>query len=216
MKMQKGSFESIFQKYVNNHKEFFFIQIGSNDGKTQDPLHKYIIKYNWKGILIEPVNYLFKRLLKTYHNKKGLTFKNVAISKKEGYRDFYRIKENNEANTPFWHNQLGSFNKEIVLKHRKLIPNFDKYLIKERVKCISFDKLIKENKVKNIDLLQIDTEGYDFEIIKLIDFKKLHPKVIIYEHKHLTKPDQITCMNYLKSKGYSVIIHMKDTFAILR
>ena len=31
-----------------------FVQIGSNDGIKNDPLHRYIKKNNWKGILVEP------------------------------------------------------------------------------------------------------------------------------------------------------------------
>src|SRR5450755_3498299 len=31
-----------------------FIQIGSNDGRKNDPLYKYIRKNAWKGILVEP------------------------------------------------------------------------------------------------------------------------------------------------------------------
>ena len=37
---------------------FFFIQIGSNDGRFGDPIRKNIKKYNWSGILIEPIKYI--------------------------------------------------------------------------------------------------------------------------------------------------------------
>ena len=31
-----------------------FVQIGSNDGRKNDPLNHYIRKNGWKGILVEP------------------------------------------------------------------------------------------------------------------------------------------------------------------
>jgi len=31
-----------------------FIQIGAFDGMTADPLRKYIEKYGWRGVLVEP------------------------------------------------------------------------------------------------------------------------------------------------------------------
>ncbi len=80
--------------------DFFFIQIGSNDGQTGDPIHSYIMKYHWKGILIEPIPFLFKRLKKTYENQNGLIFENIAISEKDGNKIFYRIEENHEPNNP--------------------------------------------------------------------------------------------------------------------
>ena len=38
-----------------------FVQIGSCDGITDDPINKYINSYSWNGILIEPIPYLFAR-----------------------------------------------------------------------------------------------------------------------------------------------------------
>ena len=58
------STDSLFGNY--NHKDFFFIQVGANDGITGDDLRKYILKYQWHGILVEPVPYVFDRLIKNY------------------------------------------------------------------------------------------------------------------------------------------------------
>jgi hypothetical protein len=95
--VQENNYHNILEKNANKDN-FFFIQIGSNDGKTGDPIHKYIIKYDWQGILVEPVYYLYKKLLKTYSEKNNLVFKNIAIADKEGYKKFYRIEENDEPN----------------------------------------------------------------------------------------------------------------------
>jgi len=195
--------------------DFFFIQIGSNDGKTSDPLHKFITKYKWRGILIEPVPHLFKKLKSTYKNYNNLTFENVEIANKEGYKDFFRIKENNEPNNPDWYDQIGSFNKNIILKHRDEIPNFDKYFIKEKIKCLTFQSLIKKNNVKKIDLLHIDAEGYDLEIIKTINFNEIKPRMILYEHLHLSNLDKNSCNELLKKEGYKLIVKYGDTFAHL-
>jgi len=206
---------ALILSHYNNKKDFFFIQVGSNDGKTGDPIHRLVSRYKFKGILIEPVYYLYKKLLRTYSKQNNLIFKNVAIANKRGYKNFYRIEENNEPNNPWWYDQLGSFNKEVVLKHKDSIPNFDKHFITEKVNCITFNELIEENQVDKIDLLHIDTEGYDYEIIKLVDFNKIKPKIILYENHHLNMQDKIKCMEYLKNKGYSIIFMGGDTFACL-
>lgn len=205
----------IIDARAKNTEDFFFIQIGSNDGKTGDPIYRFVKKYQWQGILVEPVNYLFQKLKDTYHNSKRLIFENVAIDEKDGYKTFYRIEQNNEPNNPYWYDQLGSFNKEVVLKHRNLVPNFDKHFISEQIPTASFTSLLQKHKVQRIDLLHIDTEGYDYNIIKLIPFSSLKPRMILYEHKHLNQTDEIGCQKFLEKQGYKIIKLPSDTFGYL-
>jgi len=203
---------SAHSKKINN---FFFIQIGSNDGVRDCPIRKLIIKNNWKGILVEPVKYIFQKLKKNYKNQNNLIFENAAISKEKGYRKFYRVKKHDEKGNPFQYDMIGSFFPEVVIKHKKYISDFDKHFITEKIKCITFQDLTKKHKVKKIDLLQIDVEGYDYEIIKSIDFGKIKPKIIIYEEKHLNRKEKKRCRRFLKNKGYSIIPHGEDVFAYI-
>src|ERR1035438_3422409 len=49
-----------------------FIEVGANDGEFDDPLREYIVKYPWKGVLIEPQPDVFERLKANYaklHNR---------------------------------------------------------------------------------------------------------------------------------------------------
>jgi hypothetical protein len=39
-----------------------FVQIGSNDGTTGDPLRTFTEANDWSGLLVEPVPYVFARL----------------------------------------------------------------------------------------------------------------------------------------------------------
>ena len=64
------------------------------------------------------------------------------------------------------------------------------------------DELIENTKYKNreIDLLNIDTEGSDFDVLKSIKLKKYNPKIIIIE-SHLEDINKI-----LSSKIYKYLI----------
>lgn len=46
--------EKILKKLIqsNIHDQFYFVQIGANDGHSFDPIHEYIIKYQLTGICI--------------------------------------------------------------------------------------------------------------------------------------------------------------------
>lgn len=207
--------DAFVRKYAESTKDFFFIQIGSNDGKKNDPIHKHIVKYGWKGILIEPVPYLFQKLKTTYRGQESLIFENIAIANKDGYKTFYRVEENNEPGNPPWYDQLGSFRKEVVLKHRDKVPNLEKHLISEEIQCLSFDSLMLKHAVKKIDLLHIDAEGYDYEIIKTVPFARIKPHMILYEHKHLSGEDRRACLALLRANGYAILEMRNDTFARL-
>ena len=81
--------DRIIKRYASHRKNFFFISIGSNNGRG-DLIYRYVkqYKYHWKGILIEPVPYIFERLKNTYKGFGGLIFENVAIDKKDRYKKY--------------------------------------------------------------------------------------------------------------------------------
>ena len=58
--------EQLFYKYI--YDDFFFIQIGANNGQRYDPVHHLIVREKDKvsGIAIEPVQEYFDELKITY------------------------------------------------------------------------------------------------------------------------------------------------------
>ena len=52
------------------------MQIGSNDGRSGDPLYLFIRRDAWRGVLIEPVDYVFRQLKKNY---RGLGINEIAF-----------------------------------------------------------------------------------------------------------------------------------------
>jgi len=102
-----------------------------------------------------------------------------------------------------------------VLSHSDRIPDIEKLLVKERVNCITFETLVRRHDVKKIDLLHVDTEGYDFAIIKQVDFDRFRPAIVIYEHKHLQQQQQAECQSYVKNRGYTLVQEGDNTIAFL-
>lgn len=211
---------NVIEQYARINKHIKFIQVGSNDGITKDPLHEFIVNQNWEGILVEPVSYLFNKLKANYATNAGrLHFENGAIAAQNGEMNFYYLKESENPDIPWFYNQIGSFMEDIVMKHRELIPGFDDLLIKESVSTIKFCDLLDKYDFQDIDLIQIDTEGYDFEIIKLIPFSKLDVKIIMYEHKHLSISNYKKSISFLNKHGFfvgalAIDNLIKDTIAI--
>lgn len=69
-----------------------------------------------------------------------------------------------------------------------------------KVQSKTWNTFIRDASIDVIDLLVLDCEGYEFEIIKSIDFSAFKPKIIRYEYKHI--PNKEECDVYLSSRGY--------------
>lgn len=194
--------------------EVIFIQIGANDGvMSNDYLHSFIQKEQWKGILIEPVPWIFERLKKNYAHIPHLHFENVAISDSRRVADFYVVdpeseylKEHpelvNQAGGP-WGDQKGSLDRSQV--ERAASHYSEVKIVSLPVQCVTLQDIVEKYQLRRIDLLQIDTEGHDDVILLSIDYTNLAPQMIIFEHSHLSFDRYLHCIAHLQLYGYEVV-----------
>jgi hypothetical protein len=90
-------------------------------------------------------------------------------------------------------------------------------VIEYNVPCWTFEKLLREASAPNpIHLLQIDAEGFDYEIIRSIDFAAIRPLAVRFEHQILSQADRNACLELLASHGYRFLLEDGDTMAILQ
>ncbi|MGR9106452.1 MAG: FkbM family methyltransferase [Gammaproteobacteria bacterium] len=200
---------------VEKGNELFFVQIGANDGVIYDPIYPFVQQAGWRGVLVEPVGIYFERLKENYRSNDRLIFENVAISNRREVREFYRVREN-LPDLPEWCNGLGTFNLNVLLTHKWAVPDLERYVIREKVECISFQDLVDKHGIHKIDLLLVDTEGYDYEILKQIDFENMPPTILLYEHQYIEKHDRRSFEKMLKARGYCLSWHFGNTLAYLR
>lgn len=207
--------DAIVDSFAESVPGISFIQIGSNDGKSGDPLHRHVSNKNWAGVMVEPVDFLFQQLRVTYAScSDRVHFEQSAIGTSNGTQTFYRLKKASEMNAPQWYDQLGSFNKDVILKHQKYIPDIESLIVEEKINTITVNHLLEKYEIKKLDFLHIDTEGYDYEIIKTFPFDYLKPKLIMFEHKHLKIEDFKQCIRLLKGEGYILRSYAWDTVAL--
>ncbi|MGP0067390.1 MAG: FkbM family methyltransferase [Isosphaeraceae bacterium] len=199
----------VIHKVSSSVPDFFFVQIGANDGVCVDPIRKYVIKSHWRGLLVEPVPHLFRKLVENYRDETELVFENVAIAPQDGVMSLYTV---DGVAPDFYMYGLASFDKNHL---RKYLPK--NFPIKElKVPTLSLATLLSKHSVTKIDLLQIDVEGYDYEIIKMIDFETIKPKIINFENEHINKIDLSECYGLLAAHGYDLATSGADTIAFLQ
>lgn len=185
--------------FRNTHS--FIVQIGSNDGVTGDPIyHLARSRFRSKVLLVEPVPYLFEKLKQNYPDRRRFIFENVAINDGSKQQFYYVRKEvvNELEHLPVWYDQLGSFYKENIIKHLNgvLTPHIEEITIEG----ITLEELFKKNEVKALDLLHIDTEGYDWKILSQLNLNIIKPTIILFEHKHLQETERKRAISFLEQE----------------
>ncbi len=201
-------------EFSKTHKNIKFIQIGANDGISFDPVYKYVQEYNWSGILIEPLKPYFEELKKNYDKFKNrqLHFENCAISDKAGMDTMYFIANLSGKEKDYEIlKAIGSFDKKHLLKYIENRKNLEVKAVEITVNTL--DDIIEKYHYHDFNILVIDTEGHDFKIIRSLDFEKVHPDVIIYEHIHLNEGDKNMCSGLLNSKRYRLVEDGINTIA---
>ena len=208
----------LLEVFAAMYPHAFFIQIGSNDGLKLDPLRPEILASRWRGILIEPVPDLFAQLRTNYSScEERLCFENLAIADRDGVLPFYHlapVKDFRAEGLPEWYDALGSFGREVIAEHATAIPDIEKRIVQFDVPVVTFDTLCQRHDIRALDLLHIDPEGYDFELLKTIDFRRFHPRLVIFEHIHLKPEDQLSAIAYMEGHGYETRRDGMDTWCL--
>jgi FkbM family methyltransferase len=224
-KPRPGTIEAFLDKYSREHKPVTFLQVGANDGFINDPLHMLIKRDNWQGVFLEPLPDVFNEYLARLHRKKPeITAINAALDHNDGTRPLYKLSVSRER----WAHGLSSFNREVLVKKLTdgsmernmrrqgvtLPASEDECIIVEDVVTISPETLMKKFGSREPDLLVIDAEGYDYEILKMLDLDRIFPEVIIYEEMLFDEKTAVECREYLRSHGYSCHSIKRDVLGV--
>lgn len=169
----------------------FVIDIGANNGQWMAEVRNH--GYSGEAICIEPLKKNYNKLkVGTFHNTVAI---NCAVGNKNGY--IYINQASNDG--------LSSSILELDDHHINAAPNI-KYTGKEKVKISKLSKILETNTHKKI-FVKIDTQGYEFEVLKSIGKNNLY-RVYAFEietslvstYKKMTLIEDI--IKYLRNRGY--------------
>jgi FkbM family methyltransferase len=204
------------EEFINlftDEESLFFIQIGANDGITVDPINKLIkSKKNWRGLLFEPGDEAFSNLKKTYKGFDNLSLINSAVSDFDGKTILY----------------CGETTPHFTLDKKKAFDMFNVTPKEIEVDVISPKTIISKFNVPNLDLLQIDTEGRDFTILKSFIENGIFPKIVRFEYvnlgyENISSDDVINFLSkfgydsfFVKNEGDIISILKNNTFNLVK
>ena len=179
-------------------QQLVFMQIGAFDGVSCDPLREFVIAHGWQGILVEPQPTAYQKLVTNYREQQGLIFKNCAVTQSRGELELYIVSGDD---MPDWVGGLAGFSRESIEKHESIIPGISKHITSIRVPTVTFADLLSELPAP-LDLLQIDTEGFDAQLLEMFPFGQCLPSLIHFERKHLSPQVLDDCLKNLHKYGY--------------
>ena len=203
-------------------KDCFFVQVGSNDGLWGDPLRELALANpRWRGILIEPLDEVFEQLIRNYHADERFAFEQIAIANSNEDQWFYYVSRESGLHSNL--QKIGSFKRAHVLaqvigglRHADIKwKEPDAYISKKRVRCETLMSVLERRGINHFDILHVDAEGYDYEVIRQIDFERFSPKLILYEHTNLGG-DAKAARLFLQANGYHLVDCGADTMAVKR
>jgi FkbM family methyltransferase len=216
----------ILRAFAETYPRAVFIEIGANDGVQYDHLRPFIVSLPWRGVMVEPVPWVFARLRDNYRGHEGVSFENAAISDVDGRVPFYYVAPASDLGQdhPIWSDAIGSLSRDEVEKTIAAardfvgrgcgvhIPHVEARIQRTEVPSLTFEALCRKHAIGELDLLVIDAEGYDYEIIKGIDFQRHRPRLLIYESNHFSPEELEDCRAYLEGLGYELMYEGFDTW----
>ena len=191
--------------------DFFFVNIGANDGVSNDPIYPFLRKYGWRGIAVEPLDYICEELRRNYIQFEGVVVEQAAITLAP--RPFYFIAPD-ETDGAFTR-QVGSLDRDYVeetiarmREHEFQGPvreDMERSIRQVEVPCLTFDQLLAKHEVERIDFLNIDAEHSDFEVLMMIDFSRWRPSIFCLETSGFSDTQKQRAMELLRLNGYEYL-----------
>lgn len=211
-KPDEGDLCRLLERFCQRlNRPITFVQVGANDGNDEFALLRR--RYHWTGVMVEPQRRVYEQLAKS-NCEPGIIFEMTAIGTHDGVQTLYEISFSKAK----WATELASFDYDVIWKHinngyivecaRKdglpLPVRSEDYCTKKSVPCLTLKSLIEKHHLDSLDVLLVDTEGYDSEIVKQIIQLPHPPRLVFFEHKHLSKPDYLACINMLRGLKYEL------------
>lgn len=189
-----------------------FVQIGAHDGIRFDGLFGFVTHHPCSGIVVEPLPDLFERLRANYADYPLIVPVNKAVHETAGAVPLFRVSGAALPRYPGWASGIASFDESHLIRHG-IAPSD---VVAQQVACVPLMALLQETATLDADFMQIDTEGYDSAILRMIDFARFRPHLIKYEHKTMTASERAEHVANFARHGYRSVAEGPDTVAWLR
>ena len=197
-KVSANGFDDKLARYLNFNNGFF-IELGANDGISQSNTY-YLEKIRgWRGILIEPLSYLYEQA--KINRKKSQIFNYACVP--SDY-DGTEVEITNLSLMSFvdgaLHHTSEIDNQLTVGKAYLGIETVDRVKVPARTLTEILDKC----DITHIDFMSLDVEGYEASVLKGLDLEKYRPTYILIEARYRQDVEAVISPYYTAEEEFTV------------
>ena len=201
----RANFDRLHKIFLRKNKIPIIFDVGANIGQTISRFKKINIECIVHSF--EPVKEDFEVLQKKFSNDKSIILNNIALGEKDCTRDLYI---NNLPGSSSFYKLIPE--TQWVKERSKTHKNDPKRVFKESVnlKMTTLDSYCEKNHILKIDILKIDTQGYEDKILqgakRLLETKSISyiEIEIIFNDIYEKKLNFLEIEQYLIPKGYEL------------
>ena len=208
------------------------VVVGANDGRMNDPAYPLVagrLKESSRVILFEPQPCLIPYLEENYAAHPDHHVINAAVGA-EGEMELFAIRPDDwprmqpdyAKGWPIYRAPTGvtSGDRNHVLRFARRFLDTDEAeaaIESSRVPRISLKAALDARRIApEIDAVQVDTEGFDDEVLFNCDLETLRPDVIFFERSGLPPPRRATLDRFLQDLNYEIVHASLDALCIRR
>ena len=196
-----------FLKKNNIQKFNTIFDIGAHKGESIKFFNKYFKVNKIYSFEPSPINFQYlQKYIKRKKFKSLVILENIGL----GIRSEKKILNQTIESSSSTFNEI-NYDSKYFKKKKKLLNFFanKEYTSKIEVNIISLKNYIINNKIEKIDLLKIDTEGFEFDVLSGLEEEIKKVKFVFFEHHY----DDM----YKKNYKYSNVSRLlkKNNFKIL-
>ena len=175
--------------------EGFFVEFGARDGKEHSNSYFFEHVLRWNGILVEPVDTEFSKLISNRPNSYCLHGALCSHSEKRTFLSF-------DGELAGW----SGFEKNLIDKgHMEHVKNVVRTgrskMIETTVQCHNINEELLKLGVDHVQLFSADCEGCEKEVLESLDWENISVDVFLIERS--LRENEI--ISFLLPKGYVLV-----------
>lgn len=168
-------------------KEGFYVDVGAFRPKELSVTYYFYKKLGWSGVVVEP-NPTASSLFSAQRPRD--TFINQGVAGVKGNLTYYEFEDPT----------LNSFSEEVFRDNQKSFAS------QKSISVNTLEDILSTHvpEGKQIDLMNIDVEGLDFEVLRSNNWERFSPQILVIED-HSFQPEaplESEIVQFMKSKGY--------------
>jgi FkbM family methyltransferase len=163
----------LYENFFKDKKCGLSIEAGASNGILENTTKFFEEYLNWKTINVEPLPSWYNELI--INRPKSININKALHPSKDELDICFNIPILDNYGDK---NHLGSININNLIKYNTKIKTIT-------VKTITYNKIIEENKITEVDLFVLDIEGYEEEFLKSFNEWKIYPKIFVIEIGHI-------------------------------